>query len=207
MRSGRMGAWSREMTTNQVWWSRELEEIFGLPPGGFAGHRDGFLGFVHPDDLPSVLGTIETALTSREDYSIEFRFRHASGEWRWMEGRGKALYDGDGRPSVSYGLGIDVTERKAADDERQRLNSELAAALRRKDEFLATLAHELRNPLAPIVTALEVFRVKAPADPQVVWSRDIIERQVRHMTRLVDDLLDVARLATGKTQPRRSGSR
>jgi len=202
MRGGRMGAWSREFETDKAWWSRELEEIFGLEDDGFRGNRQDFLDLLHPDDRERVRSALDQALQNHRDYVVEYRFRHRSGEWRWMEGRGRAFYRNDGQPAITYGLGIDITERKRSEEERRRLNAELAQSLRRKDEFLATLAHELRNPLAPIVTALEVLRLKAPADPQMRWSRDVIERQVRHMTRLVDDLLDVARISTGKAQLR-----
>ncbi len=202
MRGGRMGAWSREYETDRAWWSRELEEIFGLEDTGFQGNRQDFLDMLHPDDRERVRDALDQALQNHRDFIVEYRFRHRSGEWRWMEGRGRSFYRHDGRPAITYGLGIDITERKRSEEERRRLNAELAQSLRRKDEFLATLAHELRNPLAPIVTALEVLRIKAPADPQMRWSRDVIERQVRHMTRLVDDLLDVARISTGKAQLR-----
>ena len=202
MRGGRMGAWSREYEADDAWWSRELEEIFGIEDGGFKGTRQDFLDLIHPDDRERVRDALNQALKHHRDYVVEYRFRHRSGEWRWMEGRGRSIYRNDGRPAITYGLGIDITERKRSEEERRRLNAELAQSLRRKDEFLATLAHELRNPLAPIVTALEVLRLKAPADPQMRWSRDVIERQVRHMTRLVDDLLDVARISTGKAQLR-----
>ncbi|MBA3476919.1 MAG: PAS domain-containing protein [Lautropia sp.] len=202
LRGGRMGAWSREYGSDKAWWSRELEEIYGLDANGFSGTRQDFLDLIHPEDRARVKDALDQALDHHRDYCVEYRFRHASGEWRWMEGRGRASYRGDGRPAITYGLGIDITERKRLEEERRRLNTELAQSLRRKDEFLATLAHELRNPLAPIVTALEVLRLKAPADPQMRWSRDVIERQVRHMTRLVDDLLDVARISSGKAQLR-----
>ena len=81
-------------------------------------------------------------------------------------------------------------------------NAELVQALkdadRRKDEFLAVLAHELRNPLAPVRNAVEILRANAPASPQLQWTHDVIERQVKQMSRLVDDLLDVSRISTGK---------
>jgi CheY-like chemotaxis protein/two-component sensor histidine kinase len=102
-----------------------------------------------------------------------------------------------------YGLGVDITQRKQAEGELRRLNTELFEADRRKDDFLATLAHELRNPLAPITHALEVLRLKDPPDADTRWTRDIIDRQVRHLTRLVDDLLDLARITRGKVQLRR----
>jgi len=81
--------------------------------------------------------------------------------------------------------------------ERARAEAALKEADRQKDEFLAVLAHELRNPLAPIRNAVEIMRRSALADPQLVWSRDVIERQVKHLTRLVDDLLDVSRITRG----------
>lgn len=83
-------------------------------------------------------------------------------------------------------------------DELQRLNAELSEADRRKDEFLAVLAHELRNPLAPISNATHYLRLKAPPDPALKNARDIIDRQVKHLVRLVDDLLDVSRISSGK---------
>jgi signal transduction histidine kinase len=81
--------------------------------------------------------------------------------------------------------------------ERKRIEAALKEADRHKDEFLAMLAHELRNPLAPIRNAVEIMRRSALSDPQLVWSRDVIERQVKHLSRLVDDLLDVSRITRG----------
>jgi signal transduction histidine kinase len=82
--------------------------------------------------------------------------------------------------------------------ERTRAEQALKEADRHKDEFLAMLAHELRNPLAPILNAVQLMRMKPMADPQLSWSRDVIERQLSHLTRLVDDLLDVARITRGR---------
>ena len=193
MRAGRMGAWSRDVATGTVWWSAELESIVGLPPGGFGGSEHAFYAIVHPDDQPALAQAVEAALRSQSDYRMEFRFRHASGDWRWMEGRGKASYGADGTARMLYGLGIDVTERRNAVDA-------LELADRRKDEFLATLAHELRNPLAPITSGLHLLRATGGTGDAADQARAIIERQVAQMVRLVDDLLDVARISTGKTE-------
>ncbi len=118
MRGGRMGAWSRDIATDKIWWSNELEEIFGLAPGGFEGTETGFFALVHPDDRAEVQQSIETALAQHTDYLAEFRFRHASGEWRWMEGRGQAMYNAKGQAVTLYGLGIDITERRHAEEIR-----------------------------------------------------------------------------------------
>jgi signal transduction histidine kinase/ActR/RegA family two-component response regulator len=88
-------------------------------------------------------------------------------------------------------LQLEIVERRTAE-------AELQEASRRKDEFLAMLSHELRNPLAPIRTALEVIRRIAPPDPKFAWASDIMVRQLRQLTRLVEELLDVARISQGK---------
>jgi PAS domain S-box-containing protein len=115
-------------------------------------------------------------------------------------------------------------ERKERDRERDERAAELAVALanrtqemrraeaaeqllrdadRHKNEFLATLAHELRNPLAPIRNAVEILLAKGPPDPDLKWGREVIDRQVRHMARLLDDLLDLSRISRGKLELRR----
>jgi signal transduction histidine kinase len=88
-------------------------------------------------------------------------------------------------------LQAEIVERRAAQDELQYANQ-------RKDEFLAMLSHELRNPLAPIRNALEIMRRVAPPEPKLKWAGDVMDRQVTHLTRLVEELLDVARISEGK---------
>ena len=120
--------------------------------------------------------------------------------------------DRHGRVVGASKVGRDITARKRAAeeaqaaqkllmesrDELQRLNAELSEADRRKDEFLAVLAHELRNPLAPIRNAVHYLGLKASPDPALRNARDIIDRQIRHLVRLVDDLLDISRISSGK---------
>ena len=304
-----------------IWWSRELEELFGLPVGGFSGTEAAFLALVHEQDRASIVQAVESAIVTGSDYAVEFRFRNGSENWRWMDGRGRAIYGEDGRATRLFGIGIDITERRQAEesarqsaahfrtmadaipqlawiarpdgwihwynrrwyeytgttpaamegwgwqsvhdasvlpevlgrwkssiasgepfdmvfplrgadgvfrpfltrvmplkDERgevlhwfgtntdvtaqQRAEEALRVADQRKDAFIATLAHELRNPLAPIRNAVEIMRLQGTASPELMATRDIIDRQVRHLTRLVDDLLEVSRITQGKVQLR-----
>jgi PAS domain S-box-containing protein len=196
MQAGRMGAWSRDVTMDTVWWSPEFATLFGFPPDDRNYSSQRLLQQITPEDRVRLPKAIAEALASRRDYVIEFQFQHAqTGEWRWMEARGRAQYDSSGKPTVLYGLGIDITERVRAVEA-------LKEADRRKDEFLATLAHELRNPLAPISSGLHILRTAGDNQPVATTARQIMERQVAQMVRLVDDLLDVARITTGKVELR-----
>ena len=94
----------------------------------------------------------------------------------------------------------DITERKRAEEERERLLTELGETNRRKDEFLAMLSHELRNPLAPISNALEVLHRSGRDEPELQSTRDVISRQVHDLARLIDDLLDASRITSGKVR-------
>jgi CheY-like chemotaxis protein len=102
----------------------------------------------------------------------------------------------DARSRRSVAVIEDITERKHAEED-------LREADRRKDEFLATLAHELRNPLAPIRNSLHIFRLAGVQDPTVLRVTDMMERQVGHMVRMVDDLLEVSRISRGKIELRK----
>ncbi len=130
MRGGQIGWWQRDLTSEEVTWSPELEDLFGLPPGSFSGDRFSFLDFVHDDDRPAINVAVEQAIASGQDYVIEFRFQHADGSWRWMEGRGRVTYT-DGLPTFLYGIGMDITARKAQEEavrtreERLRLAAEV----------------------------------------------------------------------------------
>jgi signal transduction histidine kinase len=95
-------------------------------------------------------------------------------------------------------LELEIARRQQLEQELNERNRELADADRRKDEFLAMLGHELRNPLAPIRNAIRLLQMMGPADPQLQLAREVIDRQSRHLSRLVEDLLDVSRISRGK---------
>jgi two-component system CheB/CheR fusion protein len=127
-------------------------------------------------------------------------------ETRWQQWRERGFFDARGAVVEYQAVGHDITDAKRAEDERRQreaqrsVESALREADRRKDEFLAMLGHELRNPLAPIGLALQILRQAAPGSSQATWAQGAIARQLSHMTRLVDDLLDISRVTLGKIQ-------
>ena len=194
MRGGRMGAWARRLQTDEVWWSHELEEIFGLPRDGFAGTRRGYLDFVHDDDRAEVAEIVQRAVIERRDYVMEFRFRHASGEWRWMEGRGGATYDADGTPLVLYGVGIDITARRQA--QQAVAAARLAAAADASRLSVALSAARLGDwqwdAATDVVTmspyAAEIFGI--PPGPHMTWAamRELLHEDDRERARIAVEL-------------------
>lgn len=175
----------------------------GYETDEFVGHN-GF-EFVHPEDAPAVQAAMARLLQtpgSRE--TMQYRLRRKDGSWRWVEGTGTNLLaePGVGAIVVNY---HDVTERRQADEERGRLLDELTRrvgelgeANRHKEEFLAMLAHELRNPLAPLCTSLHVARQPGADRRTRERALETMGRQVRDLTNIVNDLLDVSRLRRNK---------
>jgi PAS domain S-box-containing protein len=156
-------------------------------------HCDGLQPFLHPDDAANYVSAYRDAVENRAQFRVQARVHSAAGEWRWMDSYATPRIGPRGEWLGYVGVSSDVT----ALVEAQRA---LKEADQRKDWFLATLAHELRNPLAPIRTAAELLSLPTLADKELTWSRRIIQRQVEHMARLLDDLLDVARITRGKLE-------
>jgi PAS domain S-box-containing protein len=125
MQSSRMGAWERDVATDIVIWSEELEEIFGLEKGSFDQTLEAYNNLVYEEDREKNRLEITRAIKEHRAYSTEFRFYHADGSIRWMEGRGQAVYSDKGEPVRLYGIGIDITERKESEIALQRNEANL----------------------------------------------------------------------------------
>lgn len=201
--AGRLGFWRHDVWTDEVTLSDRAKAHFGRAPEEPFTHAD-LLAAVHPEDRPRVQETITRAVRARQPYSLEYRVFWPDGSLHWVMVRGEARYSPDDRPLETHGVTLDITERKEAEvrqaeqAERLRgLSESLQESARRKDEFLAVLAHELRNPLSPVAHALEILRSN-PTPAKDAWARQVLDRQLRHMTRLIEDLLDVSRLNNGK---------
>jgi two-component system CheB/CheR fusion protein len=164
---------------------------------------------VHPDDLERTTAAWQEAAATRQPYHCEHRIRMADGSFRWHLSRAVPVAGEDGTLKW-FGTATDIHDLRStqealrqSEEELRRAAAELSEADRRKNEFLATLAHELRNPLSPIRNALQVLRLKGSEDPEILWGQDMIDRQVRHLTRLIDDLLDVSRITRNRLELRK----
>jgi PAS domain S-box-containing protein len=176
-------------------------EFTGLP---FEQIGDwGWTQFIHADDVAENVRIWRQSLDTGEPFLFEHRFRRADGEYRWHISRALPMRDAQDRIVMWIGSSTDVHEQQQTANKLQQLAADLSEADRRKNEFLAMLAHELRNPLAPIRNALQVMRLTGDNGETVHSAFEMMERQIGQMVRLVDDLLDVSRISRGKIELRK----
>lgn len=188
--AARMATWDWHVPSGDVIWNEMYYRMMGYEPGEVQPSYQAWLSRVHPDDVDSVQSNIQHCMTEGLVYTTEFRTLWPDGTIRWLQARGEFEYDLNKQPLRCYGVMIDITERK-------QVEQALKDADRRKDEFLAMLAHELRNPLAPIRNAVEIQKCANMDPARITWCTNIIDRQINHLTGLVDDLLDISRISRG----------
>jgi PAS domain S-box-containing protein len=196
-KASQAGSFEWNLRTNAVIWSEETEAIFGLAPGSFGGSYEDWTRCVHPEDLSRAEQELRRAIVDGEGAS-EYRVAWPDGSVRWIHARGKVFFDEAGQPLRYVGINIDATEGKRMEESLRRQTEALREADRRKNEFLSILAHELRNPLAPISNAIQILTLRGDDPALVAQTKEVMERQVHQMTRMVDDLLEVSRISRGK---------
>jgi PAS domain S-box-containing protein len=198
-----LGSWHIDLVTDTF----TTDERFRIIFSGSSAAMDYAQAFacIHPDDQTRVQQAV-TAATRAENpvaYAEEYRLVHPNGAVRWVFAKGRVSYDPNGSRLQSLdGTVADITARKRIEEEQARLVEQLREQDRRKDVFLATLAHELRNPLAPIRNGLHVMKLSG-ASGAIEAARAMMERQLTQLVRLVDDLLDVSRVTSGKLELRK----
>lgn len=195
-----LGTWDWDVKSGKVSWNDNLFSILGYAPSADSTVPiEWWSSRVHPADQSRVMQALEDAKSSGSFYNPRYRILRADdGQTAWVEVMGRFFRDEHGQPARMIGAMLEITQRKRLEEQLQERMDQLAQADRSKDEFLATLAHELRSPLTSIVNAIDFLQAdnSLPADPQ--WAKGVIERQADQMIRLVDELLDVSRISCGK---------
>lgn len=195
VRSIEVGLWYCDLPFDKLVWNEKVKEHFGLP-ADYDVTIDTFCERLHPADRDRTRQAIEQSILDHTPYDVEYRTIGLDGQERWIRAIGRAFYDSAGKPLSFDGLTVNITERV-------RQQEALKEADRRKDEFLAVLAHELRNPLAPLRNALQILRASGNSPAAVEQTRAMMDRQLRQLVRLVDDLLDVSRITRGTIELRK----
>jgi PAS domain S-box-containing protein len=181
-------AWTCDQLGNITWYNQRWLDYTGLSFEEMKGWD--WSKVQHPDHLERVVARVKRSVAAGEPWEDLFPLRRRDGQYRWFLSSAVPIRNEQGEIVRWFGTNTDVTEHRAA-EEALREND------RRKDEFLAMLAHELRNPLAPIRNAAQLLKLTGSPDANQQWAFEVIERQTQHLTRLVDDLLDVSRITQG----------
>ncbi len=192
--AGKVGLWEWDLATDRGQWTDSAREIFHSrrTTNDITGPQ--WQSYIHPEDVQASIDGVETAKATGR-YAQEYRIVTSANEIRWIESIGAVEYEG-GEPVWMRGSVRDITDRKL-------IELKLIETDRRKDEFLAMLGHELRNPLAAIRNAISILdRSDADADCFDLC-REVLDRQTEQLTHLVNDLLDVSRITSGKIQLQR----
>jgi PAS domain S-box-containing protein len=195
-----MGTWDWDLRTNAVRWSENLPRIHGLPEGTFDGTFASYEREIHPEDRERVLASVQRALRDHVPHDVEYRIVAPDGTVRWCEGKGRVEFDDRGMPVRMTGVCVMVTRRKEAELARLAAAEESS---RVKDEFLATLSHELRTPLNAILGWAQLLQNGELSPARARQAIDVIGRNARLQAQLIEDILDVSRIITGKLEVER----
>ena len=210
--AGKMGIWELDIPTGSVTWNQVEYELIGFDPSE-ARSPDLTLFYqnVYPEDIEPVQQALEQAIAGETEFNSEFRISHPKKGIRWIAAKARVVYDTDGNATKAFGVNYDITERKQNEEA-------LRAADRRKDDFLATLSHELRNPLNALNGSISLLQrlisgeeldqlAKSDRNKTAPGFRQraqhlyaVANRQLHQLNRLVDELLDVSRIAHRKIQ-------
>ncbi len=186
--------------TGELIWSNRCNELFGLRPDSELDYKT-YLNGIHPEDLHIIRETVDGVMWpgSNGRYDIEYRtIGITDGKERWLSEKGRAVFDAAGKTSRFIGAILDITERKTAEIALQRAKQQAEEANRAKDEFLAMLSHELRTPLTPVLMTIAALRRDSDVNERFRRDLEVMQRNVELEALLIDDLLDLTRIAHGK---------
>lgn len=193
-----LGFWDWNVTSGIFHYGGDWANLLSYPESYFKPTLSLWEALVHPDDGLRVMDILRCNLEAKTpEFEVECRIKTGSGDFLWVSLRGRVI---ERNP-----LGVACRHVGVVEDinERRQVREQLRVVARQKDQFLATLAHELRNPLAPIRTGLAIIN-KDPTCEAARQAREMMNRQLTHLVRLIDDLLDISRISLGRLELKKS---
>lgn len=203
--AGKMGTWEWNLETNAQQWDAGQYKLFGTNANETKLNVNTFFQFIHPDDLPHIKTLTKQVLGQAGSFQAEFRIIQPNGRIRWLASKGMVVPARQDQAARMIGVNFDITSRKQAEAERERLlaseqaaRREAESASRMKDEFLAMLSHELRSPLNAMLGWTTLLRSRQFDAATTAKALETIERNARAQAQLIEDLLDVSRIIRGQ---------
>ena len=202
--TGKLGIWELDLAVMEMRCSNTCKANFGRRPSDNFRYSD-FIGSVHKSDVDRVMISLQEAISNKTELEIEFKIVWPDRSEHWLLMRGRPFYDAEEAPSLMNGVTLDITDRKTMELHRATIleaercaRTEAERIGRIKDEFLATLSHELRTPLNAILGWAQILRRKPKEIENFCVGIDIIERNARAQAQIIEDLLDMSRIISGK---------
>ncbi|HEY4632305.1 MAG TPA: ATP-binding protein [Candidatus Limnocylindrales bacterium] len=194
------GFWEWDLTTNELEWSDAIFEQHGLEAGGTAPGFDAYLDMIHPDDRATFRDAIGAALEHGDGFTLEFRVIWPDGSVHWTHGAGRIVRDASGRPARMLGTGQDITDRRQAEADRDRLVDDERRAGEFREAFVEVISHELRTPITTILglTHVLVQQQQLLDDAARTALLEDVRAESERLHRLVEDLLVLSRVERGR---------
>jgi PAS domain S-box-containing protein len=199
--SGNIGVWDWDVLKNELSWDDSMYFLYGIRKEDFAGAYEAWMGTLHPDDRLFVDGEIQAALRGDREYAPEFRIVRSNGEIRNIQATSQCLRDPKGKVTRMIGTNIDITERKKVEEIFKKAKEDAEAATKAKSEFLNNIAHDFRTPIHAIQGFSSYLQAESVTERQKKFI-SFINESSKNLLRLVEDLLDVSKLTSGKIELR-----
>jgi PAS domain S-box-containing protein len=203
------GTFRWDMRSNVMEWDQARDRLFGLPPGETPRSLNAFLALVHPEDRPGLVAALERCRAVDAEFREEFRVVWADGAIRWLVDQGRTYTDEAAGALYMTGACVDITERKAAEQEREELlartqaaHAKAESANRLKSQFLANISHEIRTPINAVIGYAQLLElgIEAPLGPTQLNHVRRISSSGDHLLTLINDVLDLAKVEAGEMQ-------
>lgn len=204
LNAANMGFWNWNIVPNEVKWSDEIEPMFGLRKGEFDGTYESYLGLILSEDRSILLNAVENALSGKApDYSVQHRLLYPDGQLHWLEGKGRVVFDEMGSPIRMMGTVTDITSRKTAELEREKLIEELAGKNAELERFTYTVSHDLKAPIITIKGFLGLLEQDVASGNNIRIRSDVqrIGAATDKMHDLLNDLLELSRIGRMMNPP------